>query len=232
MKGKSAAEPADERETTDRLLDTAERLFGEHGFDGVGMRALAEEAKVNLGATTYHYGSKEALYIETFMRRFRPANAERLRLLREARASAGGRPLPVETIVDCMVRPPYRLGLAHPDFHALLARNLFMPPPFMQEAMHREMGPNIEVFVEALHESLPDLPEDLMGLRVMFAMGSLTMFTVHVGRMKRARPPGLDESVIKELVRFISGGLESAPATAAGDRLPFPRTPKRPTSRP
>ncbi len=57
------------------LLDMAERLFDEHGYDGVGMRALAEEAKVNLGVAIYHYSSKEALCIETFMRRFRPANA-------------------------------------------------------------------------------------------------------------------------------------------------------------
>ena len=116
---KSMAQPADERETRERLLDTAERLFGELGYDGVGMRALAGEAKVNLGAATYHFGSKEALYIETFMRRFRPTNAERLRLLREAEAEAHGKPLRVEKIVDCMVRPPYLLGLKHsPDASA------------------------------------------------------------------------------------------------------------------
>jgi AcrR family transcriptional regulator len=54
-----------------RLLDSAERLFGEHGYNGVGMRALAERAQVNLAATTYHFGSKKALYVETFLRRFR-----------------------------------------------------------------------------------------------------------------------------------------------------------------
>src|ERR1039457_3856450 len=104
---KFISKPAAERETTERLLDTAERLFGEHGYDGVGMRLLADEANVNLGAATYHFGSKEALYIETFMRRFRPTNAERLQLLREAEAEAEGRPLAVERIVDCMIRPPF-----------------------------------------------------------------------------------------------------------------------------
>ena len=41
--------------TAQKLLDTAERLFGEHGYSGVGMRALAQAAKVNLAATTYHF---------------------------------------------------------------------------------------------------------------------------------------------------------------------------------
>jgi hypothetical protein len=42
-----------DKQTTERLLDAAERLFAEHGYDGVGMRALAEEAGVNLGAALH-----------------------------------------------------------------------------------------------------------------------------------------------------------------------------------
>src|ERR1035437_2866392 len=171
MKKKSRAQPADERETRERLLDAAERLFGKLGYDGVGMRTLTEEAKVNLGAATYPFGSKEALYIETFMRRFRPTNAERLRLLREAEAEAHGKPLGVEKIVDCMVRPPYLLGLKHPDFHEPLARSLFTPPPFLHSAIHREMKPNVDVFIGAFRRSLPKVPEDLIHLRTIFSMG-------------------------------------------------------------
>src|SRR5208282_4548196 len=132
---------ANERETVTRLLDAAERLFGEAGFDGVGMRALAREAKVNLGAATYHFGSKEKLYSEMFLRRFRPMNAERLRLLREAEARAKGRRLAVETIVECMVRPPYLLGLQHPEFNAMVARSLFFPPAFLENALREEFEP-------------------------------------------------------------------------------------------
>jgi AcrR family transcriptional regulator len=229
MKKRSVVvQPADVRETVERLLDAAERLFGKHGYDGVGMRALAEEAKVNLGAATYHFGSKKALYIETFMRRFRPTNIERLRLLREAEAEAHGKPLGVEKIVDCMVRPPYLLGLKHPDFHELLARNLFMPPPFLHPAIHREMAPNAEVFIRAFRRSLPKVPEDLIHLRTMFSMGALLMFSVQMGKMRPARNPKLDEGILKELVRFISAGLQSEPAVPAADRPPIPRSPNPP----
>ena len=228
MKRKLIAELAHERETTERLLDTAERLFGVHGYDGVGMRMLAEEAKVNLGATTYHFGSKEALYIETFMRRFRPANVERLRLLREAEAEAEGRPLTVERIVDCMIRPPFLQGLAHPNSHALLARNLLMPPPFLHAAIHRELKPNVEAFVTALRRSLPGVPKDMIHFRVMFSMGSLLMFTAQLGAMGSAPNPKFDESILKELVRFVSAGVQSKPAVHAADWPPPPRPPKRP----
>jgi len=224
-KKKSPTEPPHKRETTERLLDTAERLFGEYGYDGVGMRALAKEAKVNLGAATYHYGSKEALYIETFMRRFRPTNAERVRLLREAEAKAKGKPLPVETIVDCMVRPPFLQGLEHPNFHALLARNLFMPPPFLHAAIHRELEPNTEVFIAAIRRSLSHVPEDLIRLRTMFSMGALLMFSVQMGKVRPARNPKFDKIILKEMVRFMSGGLQSQPAVSDADRAPIPHPP-------
>jgi AcrR family transcriptional regulator len=216
----------DKRETTERLLDAAERLFAQHGYDGVGMRMLADEARVNLGAATYHYGSKKTLFIETFMRRFRLANAERLRLLREAEAEANGKPLTAEKIVDCMVRPLHLLGLEHPSFHSLLARNLFMPPPFLHAALHREIEPADRVFVAALHRSLPKIPEDLLRQRIMFTMGALVMFSVQMGKLKAPRNPKLDDSLIKEMARFVAAGLQSDPAVRAEDRPPFPPLPR------
>jgi len=225
MKRKPIARPADKRETTQRLLDTAERLFAEYGYDGVGMRMLADEAQVNLGAATYHYGSKEALYVETFMRRFRPANAERLRMLREAEAEAKDKPLTAEKIVDCMVRPMYLLGLEHPSFHSLLARNLLMPPTFLHTAFHREVEPTDRVFVTALRRSLPEVPEDLVLLRTMFAMGAMLMFSMQMGKLKAPRDPKLDDSLLKEIIRFVAAGLKSDPAVTAEERLPFPPQP-------
>ena len=229
---KQGAEPGDDRETTERLLDTAEKLFAEFGYDGVGMRALAEEAKVNLGATTYHYGSKEALYIETFMRRFRPTNGERLRLLREAEAAAGGQPLPVEKIVDCMVRPPFLSGLKHPHFHALLARNLFTPPPFLFPILHKDLRPNIEAFADALARSLPQVPRDLIETRVMFSMGTLLPLSAQLGRSRLAEDARLMEVILQEVVRFVSAGLQSEPAVPAGSRPPLPRPPHPPRAKP
>jgi AcrR family transcriptional regulator len=224
MKRKPIAQPVDERETAERLLDAAERLFGVHGYDGVGMRTLAEEAGVNLGAATYHFGSKEALYVETFMRRFRPTNAERLRLLQKAEARSDGKPLPVERIVECMIRPPFESGLEHPAFQLFLARNLFMPPPFLHAAIHKELEPGMRVFIAALRRALPDQPEDLLHMRTMFAMGGLLMFSMRAGEIPGMRNPQLHEVVMREMVAFMTAGLQSAPAVSAKDRprLPFP----------
>jgi AcrR family transcriptional regulator len=49
-------------ETPRRLLRTARRLFAEKGFDATSVREITREAGCNLGAITYHFGSKDALY--------------------------------------------------------------------------------------------------------------------------------------------------------------------------
>jgi len=221
-------EPKQDAGTVDRLLDIAEKLFAEHGFHGVGMRQLADEAKVNLGAATYHFGSKEALFIETFMRRFRPMNAERLRLLREADQAGNGKPLAVEKIVECMIRPPFESGLEHPAFHQFLARNLFKPPPFLDAAAHQEMAPNIEVFVAAFRRALPELPEDLIHLRTMLGMGGLLMFFVRAGEIPGMQNKKAHEPLLREMVRFIAAGLQSEPALDPDKRPPLPVLPKPP----
>ena len=217
----------DASETAERLLDAAERLFGQHGYDGVGMRMLAEEAKVNLGAATYHFGSKEKLYLETFMRRFRPTNAERQRLLEAATIKAGGKPLPVATIVECMIRPPFESGRQHPAFQHFLARNLLLPPPFLHAALHRELAPDMDAFAAALRRALPDFPEDLLHLRMMFSMGAMLMFSIRAHEMGMQKP-GLHEAVLREMVGFITAGMASKPVVPAAERMRLPLPPKPP----
>jgi AcrR family transcriptional regulator len=230
VRAKTQSESAKDQATVTRLLDTAERLFGELGYDGVGMRMLADEAKVNLGAATYHYGSKEALYIETFMRGFRPVNAERLRLLRDAETQAGGKPVSVEKIVECMIRPPFESGLEHPAFHKFLARNLLMPPQFIHAAIEKELLPGVEVFIAALKRARPDVPEDLLHLRSMFAMGAMLMFSIHASELPGMNNAKSRETVLREMIGYVTAGLKSAPVVPASERprLPFPpKPPKR-----
>lgn len=49
-------------ETRTRLLQEAQQLFALRGFRGASVRAITRAATANLGAITYHFGTKEALY--------------------------------------------------------------------------------------------------------------------------------------------------------------------------
>lgn len=53
------------------IIETAERLFSELGYNGTSTRAIATEAGVNMAMLNYYFGSKEGLYKEIFERRFK-----------------------------------------------------------------------------------------------------------------------------------------------------------------
>lgn len=59
---------ADPSTTRDALLDAAEQLFGQHGYAAVGVREIVERAGANIAAIKYHFGSKNALYVEVVRR--------------------------------------------------------------------------------------------------------------------------------------------------------------------
>jgi AcrR family transcriptional regulator len=48
--------------TRDQLLREARKVFADKGFDGGSVRAITSAAGANLGAVSYHFGSKEGLY--------------------------------------------------------------------------------------------------------------------------------------------------------------------------
>jgi AcrR family transcriptional regulator len=51
-----------------RLLDAAEKLFCEKGYDNTSVRDLTAEANCNIAAINYYFGGKDNLYQEMFKR--------------------------------------------------------------------------------------------------------------------------------------------------------------------
>lgn len=61
-----------EKEKTDKkdhILDVAEKIFSELGYDGASTRTISGEAGVNMAMLNYYFGSKEGLYLAVFERK-------------------------------------------------------------------------------------------------------------------------------------------------------------------
>ncbi|WP_298635476.1 TetR/AcrR family transcriptional regulator [uncultured Umboniibacter sp.] len=54
--------------TSLRILDQAERLFAEQGFNETSLRAITSAAEVNIASVNYHFGSKKNLIQAVFNR--------------------------------------------------------------------------------------------------------------------------------------------------------------------
>jgi AcrR family transcriptional regulator len=62
----SKAPPSEK--TKDLILEEAKRLFCEKGFEGTSVRDICDKAGANVSAIKYHFGGKEGLYRECFLR--------------------------------------------------------------------------------------------------------------------------------------------------------------------
>src|SRR4249920_224479 len=85
--------------TKEKLLDAAEALFMEHGFEATSLRLITTAAGVNLAAANYHFGSKEELFQAVLTRRLDPMNRDRMQLLSAYEAAARGKALTCEKIL-------------------------------------------------------------------------------------------------------------------------------------
>jgi AcrR family transcriptional regulator len=59
----------DKIDKKDHILDVAERIFADMGFDGASTRMISGEASVNMAMLNYYFGSKEGLFLAVIERK-------------------------------------------------------------------------------------------------------------------------------------------------------------------
>ena len=165
------------KETQTRILDAAEELFMQHGFEGASMRMLTAKAGVNLAAVNYHFGSKDALIEAVFRRRLDPMNAERVAALERREQEAEGRPLQADAIIRAFVGASLRMledakGGGR-NFIRLLGRTYSDPQKPIRVLIGQLYAPAMERFKAAFERALPQMPRDELIWRMHFMFGTL-----------------------------------------------------------
>lgn len=143
-------------ETSTRILDGAQKLFSNNGFEGVSMRAIAAEAQVNLASIVYYFESKEGLYFAVIDR----YAEDILELRRRAVAKADKNPS-LEGYVRAFMEPAFQILLDSKyggcEFARLLWR-LPHEPKFIQERMTpKYVTPIYELYVTCIKKLYPDV---------------------------------------------------------------------------
>ncbi|MGD2067399.1 MAG: TetR/AcrR family transcriptional regulator [Gemmatimonadota bacterium] len=127
--------------TRDALVAASRALFARRGYDGTSIRAITTEAGANLGAVTYHFGSKRELYEEVLRTAVEPLG-ERVRRAAASESSPDGpgdAPDPggpaLERIAE-VVRAFFRHLAENPDIPQLMLQEIAAgkdpPPPVLR----------------------------------------------------------------------------------------------------
>lgn len=220
-------------DTATRILDAAETLFVEHGFEATSMRAITQSAEVNLAAVNYHFGTKEALFQAVFARRLTPLNELAIQKL-ERMEKASPRGLRVEAIIAAFMdaaleiaQDPQRGGVI---FVRLLSRAFVEPHPALRETLPRHYAELVVRYSRAFQIALPDLTETELQWRINFAFGAifnafagnniLRLFTLEP--VVNAREP---QRIATFLLPFLVAGFNAQPSAQDARNLTMPTSP-------
>jgi AcrR family transcriptional regulator len=155
------------------ILETAERLFGQHGIDGVSLRQINLAAGMgNNSAIAYHFGDRAGLIRAIYEWRLPALERVRARLLEEAQAE--GQTDDPAPIIGIMVRP--FLELVEADgrrVHAMFMHQMMRSPE--GRAIRIRIGgmtPLSDWARARLSALIPDVPRPLLEYRMR--LGTIT----------------------------------------------------------
>ncbi len=207
-------------ETKERILNAAERLFAERGYDATSLRAITAEAGVNLAAVNYHFSSKETLLQALFTRRFAALNQQRLALLKTYESEAGRNPIPLEKLVRALLKPMFFIQVdrsaSGKAFSRLLGRMYAWPPIRLSQILGIETQSLANHFAAALRHTLPSIGDEDLYWRVFFTIGA-TAHTLAASPMLQIISKGICdptnvEAAFERLVTFVVSGLKEPTA--------------------
>ena len=196
---------------TTAILDAAEQVFGEHGFDGSGMRSIAEKAEVAQALLHYHFRNKEALYESVFERR-----ADTIRTVRQQHldeAFGGEDPVKLEDVLAILFMSlEDLLGTKRGDlrFYVQMVAEVSISGDERAMAIVRRFyDPSAEQFTAAFMRVLPGLSRERAVWAYLFAIGARMQAHSPSGRALRlgvTRGPRWSYGL---LVPFAAAGIRS-----------------------
>lgn len=214
--------PSAPTSTQAAILNAAERLFAERGFDATSLRAITREAGVNLAAVNYHFRTKVGLFQAVFERRVEAINQERLELLDALERRPGGPP-PVREVLEALLAPAVRRLQTNDEGQRLFLRIVGRLQSAAGEHVHvlQEVFSEVQArFLPAFVRALPHLPEADLLWRVHLLLGAMCSVLADPARLEQLTQgrcrPGDAEETLRQLVDFGVAGLEAPPTGGAG----------------
>jgi TetR/AcrR family transcriptional regulator len=198
--------------TAAALVRAALALFTEHGYDGTSVRAITRRAGANLGAITYHFGSKQGLYDAVIAQASGPFREQ-------LSAAADGEGSPLDRLQQ-VVRAFFGHLYENPDLPRLMMQQLTGSRP-IPEVTLRTMQTNIGIIASLIRQgqadgSIRDGDPRFMALSI----GSQPIWLTVAQRGLR-EGVGIDQDdpetrarLVESIVRFVRAGLAAHPERA------------------
>lgn len=204
-----------------KLVEAAEKLFAEKGFDVVSVRDITQAAGGNVAAVNYHFGSRDGLVAVVMHRYITPVNEARMARLDALERKWAGKTIPLEETLQAVVLP-----LVEQIRQSPLSEMLYCKLIGRIFGMHGALPPEIEVQLsvlinrlrQILGRSLPHLSHEEVVWRIHFVIGGLIHMLTHRESLERVSDgasgtPDMDTTVARFL-KWAAAGLREGEAPA------------------
>jgi AcrR family transcriptional regulator len=218
--------------TRERILEKAEHVFAQFGFDGASIRQIGLAAGVPVALLGYHFGSKEGLYRAVFDRRAPTVVEQRYAglALAETEPDLDKR---LELIVKALVLPMLHLR-AHdkdPSFGRLMAHETTDPKSQSRGFIRDIFDPVARKVIGALASALPERSMQEINWAYQFMLGAMVFVMADTGRIARLSEglcqPEDEASAVAHLVSFLTAGVRFGLSTKTNQTPSEPEKIKR-----
>jgi len=198
-----------------RLLDAAENLFAQKGFDQTSIRELAAAANCNIASVNYYFGSKDNLYIQVWRWHMNQMVDARLAGIAKAVAENQGNPK-LENLLRAFSYAFIEPLLDQPRANNLLklmireTQEQHLPANmFMDEVV----SPTLTAMRSALLKTCPRL-DSSMAVPIVFSLIGQLIQAVHIKaifeRVQNPDWPVYDlTQLVDHIVHFTAAGIRA-----------------------
>ena len=200
-------------ETTEQLLDAAERLFSQRGFHGVALKDVASEVGVHHTLVNYYFDDKQKLFDEVFARRAVEANRVRLEALDRYEEEVGEN-ITVEGALRAFLDTNLDLyGDGGPQWRdaGTLAALVASTPDWGADMFDKWFDPVVLRLTGLLEKAMPECDRTEIFWGFHFVSGALMLTLARTGRIDKLSG-GLChsndfEAVKQRLASFMAAGF-------------------------
>lgn len=165
--------------TKNKILDAADVLFANKGFNGTSLREITSQANVNLAAVNYHFGSKKEL-IKAVMSRYMDELSPRLESALSLLCQAECKPT-LHEVFSAFIEPLLHLNEFKENgtstFLQLLGRGYTDSQGFLRWFLTTQYPSVFTNFTKAVNIAYPELSAEEIFWRLHFTMGTI-VFTM------------------------------------------------------
>ncbi|GAA4211888.1 TetR family transcriptional regulator [Pedobacter jeongneungensis] len=155
------------------ILDAAEKLFCETGYEGTSTRQIAKESGANMAMINYYFGSKEGVFVEIMNERI-AGFASQLKIINEDKISALEK---LHKVIEGYVN---RI-LNNTAFHKMMHRELSLTQrPEMYDKIKDAMSHNMQLIDRIITDGIEDGTFNKVDVRMVIAtiMGTITNIVI------------------------------------------------------